>query len=859
MDQDKKHADGNVHDEGKAAQDKKPKDLMEVTVQVKMKEASKAEESHHAGGKKLRREEKPQHEKGEELQPTIVAFFDENDRPLEVAPLRKGQAKLSLPRMLEGRVVRVLHAPAEEGIKSPSLARLRRNLAVEERVVLQPGIGLVFDPAWFKRWRRSCCRVRGRVFMKVTLPNGTIHERPLCNARVIICEVDASIRGIIEQLPGSLVYRLRDEWLKAVRAPQGATELSPHLKAVRDGLHLAITDEKRTDLQIREPLLALERVSTVSHIREGLIKNIELLRPFWCGFDWLHRFYDVDCIKTVEVDEHGNFDTEIYYPCYGDHPDLYFKVEQDCHPGGWLTVHAPSVHCNTHWDYCCGKPVSIEVTHPNAVPGPSPLPCVFPHVAGDPASVGTWELLPNDSGVFVVHAALLRTGKVLMFSGTSEIGLPKESRVWDPVTGTMTSQSFGDDLFCSGHAQMPDGRILVNGGSSNPGQGIKSTHIFDPVAETWTKVADMNYARWYPTTLTLPDGRIITFSGRATGAPIAQVEVYDAAADTWTELPPSANKSLDIYPSLHVMPDGKILYTGTRWAGNLPWLSPPASSLFDPATNTWTDVDDHEVPNRTEAFSVLLPPLDPPPEIHEHEDVPKPPKIPPTLSRVLVVGGPGDQRSAEIIDMAEATPLWKRIADMSFPRTNVNGAILPDGNVLICAGIDGYKWGPNTPTLQAELFDPQSEAWTTVASMSVVRQYHSVSLLLPDGRVLNVGGVGGPGNIMSMEVYSPPYLFRGPRPTISSSPASIIYDEHVVISSPDVCRIREVVLIRATTITHHTNTDQRYLPMKWHPEGRCELHFRGPANPNIAPPGFYMLFLLDDCGVPSVARLIRLG
>jgi hypothetical protein len=827
--------------------------MIEVKIRVTMKETAKDVQHHQA------RDEEPRHPRDEEPRQIIVAVFDDNNRLLNVGPLRDGLARLSLPREYQGRVVRILYAPAEEGIKSPSLARLRRNLAVEERVVLRPDFEILIDPNRFKLWRRSCCRVRGRVFTKVVLPNGTVQERPLCNARVVICEVDASIRSIIGRLPHNLVYRLRDEWLRTIRAPQAATDLSPHLKAARDGIHLAMTDENINDQKIREPLLALERESKVSIIRERLIDHVELLRPFWCRFDWLHRFYDVDCIKTVEVDEQGNFDTEIYYLCYGDHPDLYFKVEQDCLPQGWLTVHAPPVHCNTHWNYCCGTPVSIEVTHPDVIPGPSPVPCTWPYVAGDPASTGTWELLAHDSGVFVVHAALLPTGKVLMFSGTSEIGLPLESRVWDPETDTMTSQSFGEDLFCAGHAQMPDGKILVNGGSSTPGRGIKSTYIFDPVGETWSKVADMKYARWYPTTLTLPDGRIITFSGRATGPPIAQVEIYDAASNTWTELPATANKSLDIYPSLHVMQDGKILYTGTRWASNLPWMSPPASALFDPATNTWTDVDDHEVPNRTEAFSVLLPPLDPPLEIHEHEDVPKPPKLPPTLSRVLVVGGPGDQRSAEVIDMADAAPVWNRIADMNFPRTNVNGVILPDGNLLICAGIDGYKWGPNTPTLQAELFDPQSGNWITVASMSVVRQYHSVSLLLPDGRVLNTGGVGGPGNIMSMEIYNPPYLFRGPRPRITSSPASVTYDEHVSIESPDACRIRKVAMIRASTITHHTNTDQRYLPLKWHREGRCGLHFRAPANANIAPPGYYMLVLLDDCGVPSVARLIRLG
>jgi hypothetical protein len=268
------------------------------------------------------------------------------------------------------------------------------------------------------------------------------------------------------------------------------------------------------------------------------------------------------------------------------------------------------------------------------------------------------------------------------------------------------------------------------------------------------------------------------------------------------------------------------------------------------------------VPNRTEGFSVLLPPL-PPSGRAEHEHAPDgEPVVPepaPTLSRVLVVGGPGDQRSAEILDMVEAAPAWRRIADMNYPRTNVNGVLLPDGKVLFCTGIDGYKWGPNTPTPAAELFDPVTETWVVMASMSVVRQYHSVSLLLPDGRVLNTGSVGGPGNIMSMEIFSPPYLFRGPRPSITVSPPTAAYGAEFSVESPDACRIEAAALIRTGAITHHTNTDQRYLPLDWRPEGRCGLRLTAPANANVAPPGYYMLFLLDDCGVPSKARFVRLG
>jgi galactose oxidase-like protein len=798
-------------------------------------------------------------ETGERALETIVAVFDDNDVLLDLAPVKRGAAQVTVPGALVGQPVHVLHAPVDERVETPTLARLRRNLALEQRVLVRPDLRLDLPPAIVKHWKRSCCRVRGRVVMKVRLPGGTTQERPLCNARVVICEVDTSFPTLVKRLPNDLVYRLRDEWVTALDAVGTGGAPTAGLQAARGGLQLAFK-EPREAARAREPLLDLAGARAVEPIRAGLIEHANLIRPFWCDFEWLRPFYSLDCLHTVGVEEDGSFDTEIWYPCYGDHPDLYFRVEQDCHPGGWLTVHAPPVHCNTHWDYCCGTPVKIEVTHPAAAPGRAPAPCLFPYVAGDPASVGSWHSLSHTSGVFVVHSALLPTGKVLLFSGTAEAGLPEESRVWDPIADTMTSQSFGEDLFCSGHAMLPDGRVLVVGGASSPGHGIDSTHIFDGATETWTKVADMAFERWYPTALTLPNGRVAVFSGRISGPPVAQVEVYDPGPGAWTTLPAGANKSLEIYPSLHVMSDGKILYTGTRWAGAPGWPAPPPSELFDPGSNSWSGVDDHVIPNRTEGFSVLLPPLRPPDE-HEFEGMEGPHPPTPTLSRVLVVGGGSteanaNQRSAEIIDMADAAPTWRRIADMNFPRTNANGVLLPDGTVLFCSGIDGYKWGPNSPTLTAELFDPEAESWTNMAAMSTVRQYHSISLLLPDGRVLNTGGVGGPGNIMSMEVYSPPYLHRGPRPRITANPGVIGYGANFTVSSPDQCRIDRVSVIRMSSVTHHTNTDQRYLALEFHRQGNCDLRVTAPANARLAPPGYYLLFLLDDCGVPSVGRIV---
>jgi hypothetical protein len=787
---------------------------------------------------------------------SAVWVFDEENVLLGTASVDNGMARLELSDRFAHRMVRVIHAPIDSEIPEPTLARLRRVGGVEQRVLLRPGIDLKIPVVDAKWWRRACCRVRGRVVVTVTLPDGRTIQRPLCSARVIICEVDTSLRAIIDRLPNDLLFRLRREWLNAVRLGTGVdVETNAAAGAIREGLRHVHREEAEAPLASLAALSAVEVAPSAAVLRSRILDHLDLLKPYWCVFGWLHRFYKVDCIKTAPLDEHGRFDADISYPCYGDHPDLYFKVEQDCHNTGWLTVHQPPVHCHTHWDYCCGKEVTIQVTHPDAVPGRALTPCTWPYVPTSPSSIGAWELLPAESGVFAVHAAVLHTGKVLLFSGTAERSLPKESRVWDPDIGTFTAQTFADDLFCAGHAMMADGRVLVNGGSSTPGTGIRATYIFDPAGETWTRMADMAFARWYPTTLTLPDGRILTFSGRPSGPPVAELEVYDPGADTWTTLPATANKAVDIYPSIHLMPDGRIFYTGTRWAGGHAWPSPPLTALFDPATSTWADVGAHVIPNRTEGFSVLLPPLPAPPEGHEHGDVPEP-HVPPTLTRVLVVGGPGDMRSAEIIDFADPAPAWRRIADAHHPRINTNGVILPDGTVVFCTGIDGHKFGAHTGSLKADIFDHLTETWAQGAAMAVKRHYHSVSILLPDGRVLNTGSE----NLqMSMEVYSPPYLFRGPRPRITLAPLQVAYGSHFHVESPDSCRIDRAVFIRTSSITHHTNTDQRYLPLKAHEDGHCRIHITAPANARVAPPGYYMLFLLDDCGVPSIAKFIRVG
>ena len=804
-------------------------------------------------------------------------LFDEDDQPL--CHCEAGvDARVDLPRRLIGHMITAVAAPVAPGRKEPTLDVLRAREATIVRVPLD-GANPVLDLGDLllprHLFKRSCCRVRGRVIRRITLANGQTITRPLCNARIVICEVDVSPRRIIHLLPDDLVLQLAVD-AREILPPQPdpppfiatAAAAGPVGEAVHvHGAAVAAHHHgAAADLVAARPL-ARAVVDDVAAVRAHLIANIAVLSRHWCRFATLFHHYDVDCIKTAPIGPDGRFDTDISYFCYGDRPDLYFKVEQRC-GDTWTVVHAPSVACTTRWDYCCGDEVEIVVTSTTAGLGPAFSPCV-PTSATDPAAIGQWQTLPYTSQIFAVHAALMRTGKVLLFSGGVEGQLPKESRVWDPDTGSLVAHSFADDLFCAFQVVLGDGRVLVMGGSNYTGphgRGVTITYSFDPGAPGWVKHADMAFGRWYPTAVVLDDGRVIVSSGRsAGGAVVSEMERFDPGPNAWSTLPASANKLLDIYPSLHLMAGGKVLYTGTRWEGGnsspRPWPAPPDSALFDPATNTWADVAAHVIPNRTEGASVLLPPRASAAHHHGHGEAMPPPG---TLSRVLVLGGdcgsPAERASAEVLDLADPDPQWQRIADMHHRRVNPNAVLLADGSVLVCAGITGFKWDPDPGrVLEAEIFDPQGLTWRRAAVMSDGRQYHSVSLLLPDGRVLNTGSVGGAGggtNLTSMEIYSPPYLFRGPRPRITAYPSAVSRGERFVITTPDACRIRRAAFVRPGAPTHHTDSEPRYLPLDFGREGACEIHLHVPEGPGLLPPGYYLLFLLDDCDVPSIGKFI---
>ncbi|MBA4141817.1 MAG: DUF1929 domain-containing protein [Nitrosospira sp.] len=483
-------------------------------------------------------------------------------------------------------------------------------------------------------------------------------------------------------------------------------------------------------------------------------------------------------------------------------------------------------------------------------------PEVGHHPCGGDGEDG-WELLES-STIFSVHGALLHTGHVLLFSGAAERNYPLEARIWDPATKQIMTGiiPLPEDLFCSGHIFLPDGRLLVIGGDTN-GLGHTNNRCFiftpnaaNPDTGTFAPTGSMAHARWYPTALSLSDGRVLAFSG---GHPIAaEVEVFDGGA--WTVVSGAARSFDELYPGLHLLPSGEIFYTRAGWAGAA-GTQTAYLTMTGPNNGNWNNHGEQQFYDRQEGMSLLM--IDT--------------TVTPEHTSLYIFGGgvsgPATARNnstAEVIEFngGVAGSSWRRIADMNFGRTNVNAVVLPNGKILIVGGhSNGQKWSP-TPVLETEIYDPATDKWTPGASLNFPRQYHSVCILLPDGKVLAAGGVA-PGTAeqdqYSLELYSPGYLGLGLRPVISIAPPSVVYASTFGIETPQPADIGSVVLIAPISVTHHTDAGQRYVKLPILSRTATTVETEAPANGNIAPPGFYMLFVVNNQGVPSEASMVALS
>jgi hypothetical protein len=449
---------------------------------------------------------------------------------------------------------------------------------------------------------------------------------------------------------------------------------------------------------------------------------------------------------------------------------------------------------------------------------------------GEWSSVMPWPLVD-------VHMSLLRTGEVLMWDawelgGTASVHLwNPNSQSWSPAFQTLASVPTADaQMFCAGQTMLPDGRILVVGGYNGADVGIKNTMVYDPSTRQWTPVSDMNTARWYPTSIGLPNGRVIALGGEITlGVDAVLPEVYDPARDVWQPLPRAA---LDIgqYPLSYLLPNGQIFIA----AG----VDDKARTL-NLASQTWTTLGVN--PAATGTAAMYQP------------------------GKILVSGGGTHgadpvQSTAATIELTQTSPAWTPTAPMIEPRYKHSLVVLADGTVLAVGGSSIYSLVSQKGVLDAEMWNPTTGDWTLMAPMHNLRMYHSTALLLPDGRVLAAGGgrMSPVTDYQTAEIYSPPYLFKGARPTITAAPTSASIGSTISIQTPDAAQIKSIALVRLGSVTHTFDSDQRYVNLTF-TQSNGGLEAKTPASANVAPPGYYMLFILNTSGVPSVAKIVKLS
>ena len=460
---------------------------------------------------------------------------------------------------------------------------------------------------------------------------------------------------------------------------------------------------------------------------------------------------------------------------------------------------------------------------------------------------GQWNTMQYQMPINPVHMSLMNNGKVLVASGSGNVpgNTDFESAVWDPIAGTITTQPVTWDMFCNGMVVLPDGRPFVVGGTLqyDPFYGSANASIFDPVTNLFSNTAPMSHGRWYPTATVLSDGRVMVFSGlKENGVTSNLMEFYSITAGWSTAI--AAGWTPPLYPRMHLLPNGTVFYSGPGTTSN----------IFNPSTNKWTmkvaTTNFHSA--RTYGSSVLLP-LTP-----ANNYTPK----------VIIFGGSSPSTATtEIIDLSAATPQWQWGPNMSQPRIEMNAVILPTGKVLALGG-SGQDEQANTASLNADLYDPASNTFSSAGANSYPRLYHSNAMLLPDATVAVAGGNPVRGSYEPhLEIYQPAYLFTtdtngnpvpATRPVIAGAPVGITYGGTFTVQTPDAANISSIALIRASAVTHAFDMDQRMVGLSF-AAGQGSLTVTGPPSSNIAPPGYYLLFLINSSGVPSVASFVQVA
>lgn len=501
---------------------------------------------------------------------------------------------------------------------------------------------------------------------------------------------------------------------------------------------------------------------------------------------------------------------------------------------------------------------------------------------------GTWNVWSNRVPILPVHAVLLPpdsngNSNILFFSGSGNdpTQTPNGGVVADYINQNFSAQIAAPvdannnplDLFCVGQLRLSNGNVLAAGGTyqynntvgNSSFYGLIDTFVFDRNTRQWTVVQPMAGGRWYPTLVTLGDARVLAVSGLTeTGTLNVVPEIYSSANNSWTAF--QATSQFALYAHLFLLQDGRVFYSGAYFDPNYGVYPRILTLSTDPFTETPLSGDFgglQEPDSGNQAASVLLPPA---------QD-----------QRVMIIGG-GNPNNAtarvNIVNLNANNPTYQPAAYLKNPRMHLSAVLLPDRTVFVCNGSKTSEQTDAANTaIPAEIYDPAADTWTQVATPNVqTRVYHSVALLLPDGRVVTAGGnpqrlndclstntldqcTSGERPLseeLRVEVYSPPYLFRGTRPVIGSAPQTVTLGQTITIQTAQARNIQWVHLIRPMSTTHSLDTEQRLVDLPISSTTDSALNVTVTNNPNLAPPGWYMLFITDTNRIPSVASWVQL-
>ena len=480
-----------------------------------------------------------------------------------------------------------------------------------------------------------------------------------------------------------------------------------------------------------------------------------------------------------------------------------------------------------------------------------------------PALGGSWSPV-YDWPLVAIHAALLPTGKVLSWDATPDdsdddpLSIGNDTTrvtLWDPVSNThvSTNNDTGTDLFCAGSAHLWDGRILFAGGDvgvAGANAPLADTNIYDPVTNTWRRTADMNAPRWYSSVAALANGEMLTLGGSYQGELVSEVFQFD---QTWRALSNANPTSGDLwwlqteegsdsilfdYQWIQATPDGSVMTFGPQ---NI------LASIDTEGQGSWIDRSTRDNVELRDYGSYAM------------YDV----------GKILVSGGGESLDTAVVIDTA--TQQSSDTGVMNIGRRQHNLTILADGSVLVTGGnTDGARfYSPETGVKEPEIWNPATGQFSLLNPMQADRQYHSTALLLMDGRVLSGGG-GICGDCYALgyeernaEIFTPPYLYSADatlavRPELSNVPAVGDYAGMISVSTDAQSTIERAHLIKLGSVTHSENQDQRLVPLALTQDG-SSVRLTLPASRQLAPPGHYLLFVIDDQGVPSEGGMIKIG